>query len=95
MTSTRLWAAAHDNGWETWIAEREDGTYAAWACRAGENASSIYVEDTFEHAAAAALFRLARLSEHDACAAGCGAWTEREPPRFVHDAESVPPGALQ
>ncbi len=67
MTSTRLWAAVHSNGWETWIAERDDGTYAAWACRAGENAFDVYVEDTFENAAAAALFRLASLSEHAAC----------------------------
>ena len=46
----RLWAALHENGWETWIAERGDGTYAAWACPAAQNAGMVYVEDTFEQA---------------------------------------------
>ena len=81
MTPTRLWTSAHAHGWETWIVERDDGTYAAWACAAGENASNFYVEDTFEHAKAAALFRLAHLSAHESCTGECGPWIEREPPR--------------
>ncbi len=80
MTTTRLWALVHDNGWETWIADREDGTHATWTCRAGEDGANWCVEDTFGHAVGAALSRLNDLTGHDACTAACGVWTEREPP---------------
>ena len=80
MTRTRLWALIHENGWETWIADREDGTYATWTCRAGEDGANWCVEDTFEHAVVAALSRLNAGTGHDGCTAACGVWTEREPP---------------
>jgi hypothetical protein len=76
----RLWVSTHDNGWEAWIARHDDGTFTAWACRATENAVALYIEDSFEHACAAAMFDLSRLSQHDACSAGCRTWEEREPP---------------
>ena len=77
---TRLYRRIHSNGWETWIADRGDDTFAGWACLPAENAADVYIEDSFEHAEAAALFRLGRLSGHDACSADCAGWVEREPP---------------
>ena len=81
----RLWVSPHENGWEAWIARQEDGTFAAWACRATEDATAIYIEDSYEHATAAAEFDLRRLSDHDLCGPGCGGWDEREPPEHVHE----------
>jgi hypothetical protein len=77
----RLWSVAHDNGWETWIADGADGTFAAWACQANEDATRVYVyvEDSYDHAAAAALFALAQRSGHQSCTSKCSAWEEREP----------------
>lgn len=80
----RLWAALHENGWETWIAERGDGIYAAWACPAAQNAGRVYVEDTFEHASAAATFELARVTGHHGCGPGCSPWEPRESPLQAH-----------
>lgn len=78
--SIRLYQRTHSNGWETWIADRGDDTFAGWACPPAGNATEVYLEDTCEHAAAAALFQLGRLSGHDTCSSGCAEWTEREPP---------------
>ena len=75
----RLWVSTHDNGWEAWVTQHDDGTFTAWACRATENAAAgLYIEDTFEHACAAALFDLGRLSGHQVCGASCTMWQERE-----------------
>ena len=76
----RLWVAAHENYWETWVALRPDGTYAAWAVPLLHSATEIYVEDTFAHAEAAGLFQLGSLSGHNVCGASCTSWVEREPP---------------
>ena len=76
----RLWVSAHDNGWEAWVAQLSDGTFTAWACRATENAVATYIEDTFEHACAAAHFDLARLSDHETCGPGCASWADRGDP---------------
>jgi hypothetical protein len=76
----RLWVSTHDNGWEAWVAEHDDETYTAWACPATENAVAIYIEDSFKHACAAALFDLGRLSRHENCGASCTGWQERQPP---------------
>ena len=76
----RLWLSAHNNGWEAWVAQLSDGTFTAWACPALQNAIATYIEDTFEHACAAAHFDLARLSGHDTCGPGCESWTARETP---------------
>jgi hypothetical protein len=75
----RLWVSEHD-GWEAWIAELDDGTFMAWACRASENAVALYIEDSFEHACAAAAFDLVRLSQHDTCGLNCSGWQERPVP---------------
>lgn len=79
-TPSRLWALIHDNCWETWIADREDGTYAAWICGPGEDGANGCVEDTFGLAVAASLTRLNALTGHDRCTGACGVWTERQPP---------------
>ena len=63
----RLWVSAHDNGWEAWVAQHYDGTFTAWACRATDNAVATYLEDSFEHGCAAAMFDLGRLSDHEEC----------------------------
>jgi hypothetical protein len=80
----RLWLSEHD-GWEAWVAQLDDGTFMAWACRGGENAEARYIEDTFEHACAAAGFDLARLSHHETCGPNCTAWQEREAPADAHE----------
>jgi hypothetical protein len=71
----RLWLSEHD-GYEAWVAEHEDGTFTARACRA----RASYIEDSFEHACAPALFGLARLSHHETCGPSCTAWQERPLP---------------
>ena len=75
---TRLWALIHDNGWETWIADRPDGTHATWICEAGQDGAHWCVEDTWGHAVAAALSRLNTVTGHG-CTAACAVWTERQP----------------
>ena len=79
-SALQLWLSDHENGWEAWVAQLSDGTFTAWACPARENAVAIYIEDTFEHACAAAHFDLARLSGHETCGPGCISWTERGDP---------------
>ena len=79
-TPIRLWFSEHNNGWEAWVAQLGDGTFTAWACPAKENAVATYIEDTFEHACAAAHFDLVRLSRHDACGPGCTSWEQRAEP---------------
>jgi hypothetical protein len=74
----RLWVSTHDNGWEAWVAQHDDGTFTAWACRATEDAIATYIEDSFEHACAAALFDLSRLSGHGACGPNRTTWQERD-----------------
>jgi hypothetical protein len=78
--AVRLWVSHHENGWETWIAQTPHGTFAAWTCQAGHDASGLYVEDSFEHASSAARFQLARMTGHSACGPTCGEWHQREPP---------------
>jgi hypothetical protein len=74
----RLWVSTHANGWEAWVAEHGDGTFTSWACRAKDDAIATYIEDSFEHACAAASFDLARLSRHDVCTAECSGWEMRK-----------------
>jgi hypothetical protein len=74
----RLWVSTHDNGWEAWVAQLDDGTFTAWACLATENAIATYIEDSFEDGCAAALFDLGRLSGHEVCGPTCTPWQERE-----------------
>jgi hypothetical protein len=76
----RLWVSTHSNGWEAWVAQHDDGTFTCWACRPTEDAVALYIEDSFEHACAAAMFDLGRLSRHEACGPDCRTWEEREPP---------------
>ena len=59
------------------------GPPAAGRAALAQNASDVYVEDTFENAAAAALSAWRRLSEHAACTTVCGPWIEREPPHLA------------
>jgi len=78
--SPRLWVSTHDNGWEAWIAASDDGTFTSWACPAGQNAVATYIEDSFDHACASALFDLSRLSGHRECGPQCTGWQEHEGP---------------
>ncbi len=54
-----VWEAQHDNGWTTVVMEQPDRTFVAWA-GPGETVGVDYVEDTAEHAEAAAMFGLKR-----------------------------------
>ena len=58
-----LWEARHDNGWITIVMEQPDGTFVAWA-GLEETVGLDYVEDSPEHAQAAAMFALKRKSGH-------------------------------
>lgn len=73
----RLWVSTHENGWEAWVAQHYDGTFTAWACRATDNAVATYIEDSFEHGCAAAMFDLGRLSDHEECGPSCTTWQAR------------------
>ena len=76
----RLWASLHENGRETWVAERGDVTFAAWACLAAQNATAFMSRIRSSMPVAAGLFQLARLSGHERCGAACSQWVDREPP---------------
>ena len=65
-----VWEARHDNGWTTLVMEQLDGTFVAWA-GPDESVGVDYVEDTPEHAEAAAMFALKRKSGHDRCSPRC------------------------
>ena len=65
-----IWEARHDNGWTTLVMEQLDGTFVAWA-GPDESVGVDYVEDTPEHAEAAAMFALKRKSGHARCSPGC------------------------
>ena len=54
-----VWEARHDNGWTTLVMEQSDGTFVAWA-GPEESVGVDYVEDSPEHAQAAAMFALKR-----------------------------------
>ena len=65
-----VWEARQDNGWTTLVMEPPDGTFVAWA-GPDESVGVDYVEDTREHAQAAAMFALKRKSGHSECSHGC------------------------
>lgn len=67
------WQAQHDNGWTTIIAERADRRFAAWATTAQE-CSPVYVDADIDHACAAVMASLYRMSGHRKCTAACHDW---------------------
>ena len=71
-----IWEARHDNGWTTLVMEQSDGTFVAWA-GPDESVGVDYVEDTPEHAQAAAMFALKRKSSHGECSIRCSAFEMR------------------
>jgi len=71
-----VWEARHDNGWTTIVMEQPDGTFVAWA-GTGETIGVDYVEDTPEHAEAAAMFALKRKSGHGQCSPRCSPFEMR------------------
>ena len=71
-----IWEARHDNGWTTLVMEQSDGTFVAWA-GPDESVGVDYVEDTPEHAQAAAMFALKRKSGHGECSIRCSAFEMR------------------
>jgi hypothetical protein len=71
-----IWEARHDNGWTTLVMEQSDGTFVAWAGPDG-SVGVDYVEDTPEHARAAAMFALKGKSGHDQCSIRCSGFEMR------------------
>jgi hypothetical protein len=71
-----VWEARHDNGWTTVVMEQPDGTFVAWA-GPHETVGVDYVEDTPEHAEAAAMFALKRKSGHALCSPRCSPFEMR------------------
>jgi hypothetical protein len=71
-----VWEARHDNGWITIVMEQPDGTFVAWA-GLGATVGVDYVEDTPEHAHAAAMFALKRKSGHAECSPRCSLFEMR------------------
>ena len=71
-----IWEARHDNGWTTLVMEQSDGTFVAWA-GPDESVGVDYVEDTPEHAQAAAMFALKRKSGHAQCSIRCSPFEMR------------------
>jgi hypothetical protein len=67
------WQAQHDNGWTTIIAERADRRFAAWATTAQER-SAVYIDTDIDHACAAVMASLYRMSGHRKCTAACHDW---------------------
>ena len=71
-----IWEVRHDNGWTTLVMEQPGGPLVAWA-GPDESVGVDYVEDTSEHAQAAAMFALKRKSGHDQCSVQCSAFEMR------------------
>ena len=71
-----IWEARHDNGWTTLVMEQSDGTFVAWA-GPDESVGVDYVEDTPEHAQAAAMFALKSKSGHTQCSIRCSGFEMR------------------
>ena len=71
-----IWEARHDNGWTTLVMEQSGGTFVAWA-GPDESVGVDYVEDTPEHAQAAAMFALKRKSGHGECSIRCSGFEMR------------------
>jgi hypothetical protein len=65
-----------DNGWITLVMEQPHGTFVVWA-GPGETIGVDYVEDTPEHAHAAAMFALKRKSRHVECSPRCSEFETR------------------
>jgi len=74
MSGFRVWVAAHDNGWETWIAHRADGTFAAWITGPLDCHDTRYRYD-LQQARTAAMFLLHEHTGHR-CSRGCSHWAE-------------------
>jgi hypothetical protein len=72
----RLGSSPRDNGWTTLVMEQPDGTFVAWA-GPDETVGVDYVEDSPEHAQAAAMFALKRKSGHAECSIRCSAFEMR------------------
>ena len=67
------WQAQHDNGWTTIIAQRADRRFAAWAMT-GQTRTAVYVDTDIDHACAAVMASLYRMSGHRKCTAACHDW---------------------
>jgi hypothetical protein len=69
MLEFRAWVSAHDNGWETWIARRSDGTHSAWVAGPRADMMTWHLRD-FRTAEAVALSALHEMTGH-VCGSGC------------------------
>ena len=74
------WTNLHDNEWVTYVNERQDGSFVAWAAPVGEDpVTTPYIEDSEEHAKLAAEFMLRTHSGHAECSSKCSGWRFGEP----------------
>ena len=90
-----IWEARHDNGWIVLVMEQSDGTFVAWA-GPDETVGVDYVEDTPEHAQAAAMFALERKSGHAECSPRCSELdADAHDARIAARAVSAPPSNEQ
>ena len=72
----RAWVSRHDNGWEAWVGEDEQGDFHAWACPSGgRTVLREVVEDTETHGKDAALLELECMTGHR-CGQDCSGWQQ-------------------
>jgi hypothetical protein len=73
----RSWRSTHDNGWQSWIGARDDGTYAAWVCEPDSAIIARHRED-FKSAEAAATWEIQQVIGH-VCGPSCLRWIDDAP----------------
>jgi hypothetical protein len=76
--SRTLLTARHANGWDTHVAQTDNGKYAAWAAPRGIRGMSEFVDLDETTAKAAALRSLERRTGHARCTSECTAWEPAE-----------------
>ena len=69
------WSARHDNGWNTFICEQPDGTFAVIAApEAARGVSPDSIEPALQPAKASAARALEEKSGHANCSEQCERW---------------------
>ena len=70
-----FWSARHDNGWNTFICEQPDGTFAVIAAPdTARDVSPDAIEQALPPAKASAARALEEKSGHRECSADCERW---------------------
>ena len=70
---TRFWTAEHNNGWRTWVAERENGLYVAGISMGPVPYVETRYRQEYELAVMAAAYLLRYVTGHE-CGEGCAKW---------------------